>query len=84
MDEREKNLPKWAQELIEKLRSQHRLDTEHMAKELAVLRPRVDLLQRRIGGMEDLLKCAANGGHLTARQIVEVFEEYGLTLTPNS
>lgn len=81
MDEREKNLPKWAQEHLYNLRLAHRAALESTAKELATLRPQVELLKRSLAGMQELLECAAKGGHLTAAQIVDTLAGYSLTLT---
>jgi hypothetical protein len=79
-DEREKNLPKWAQEMIRGMRLRFRSGTESMASELARLRPRVQLLENRLAATEELLTCAAMGGHKTAAEIMEVLRGYSLSL----
>jgi hypothetical protein len=66
-DEREKNLPKWAQETIARYRKD-------------LLRPKVELLQVRYAALMELLECAAKGGHLGAKEIVSVLSGYGLEM----
>lgn len=82
-DDREKNLPKWAQELIGELRTRPQYAMEAAARELAVLRPQVERLKRQVGALEELLLCAARGGHATAQTIIEVLNGHSLTLTPD-
>jgi hypothetical protein len=56
--------------------------TEPLAAEIAKLRPRLELLQRRNEALGELLECAARGGHKDAQEIMEVIRGYDLTLTP--
>jgi len=80
MDEREKNLPRWAQELIRQLRLQVQTVAENSGKELAILRPRVEKLRAENDGLQELLRCAAKGGHITAIEVVNCLAGYGLVL----
>jgi hypothetical protein len=80
-DPREANLPKWARELIATLRLRLASATEPLTAEVARLRPQVDLLQRKLDAIEELLTCAARGGHKTAAEIIEVLESYDLQLS---
>lgn len=82
-DDREKNLPNWAQSLINDLRLRVQIATEQSAKEIARLRPRVDLLERRNESLNELLECAAKGGHITSSEIIEVLAGNSLVLAPN-
>lgn len=80
IDEREARLPAWCRELLANLRQRIQVSNEPLVKELALLRPKVELLQARNNAMEELLLCAANGGHMTARAIMDVIEGYDLVL----
>lgn len=81
MDEREVRLPAWAQQLIADLRKKVQYGNEPLMKELAKLRPQVELLMARNGALTELLECAAMGGHKTAQEIVKIIEAYDMTLT---
>ena len=81
MDPRENNLPKWAQEVISSLRLRLEANREPLLTELVRLRPRVELLEARNCALNELLQCAARGGHITAAEIVNIIENYDLTLT---
>jgi hypothetical protein len=80
MDEREKHLPKWAQSALNDLR--HQLQTQHesLKRELERLRPKVERLEVSNAAMLELLQCAAKGGHMTAKEIVQLLEGYTLQL----
>lgn len=80
MDEREKNLPKWAQELITDLRKRVEYSTEPLTRELAEIRPRVRLLETRNGALLELLECAAKGGHINSQTVISVIQGYGMEL----
>ena len=56
-------------------------NSEPLISELATIRPQVELLKRRIAATEELLSCAAKGGHMTAQEIINVLESYSLTVT---
>ncbi len=81
MDEREARHPAWCRELIADLRKRLQYATESMAAELAKLRPQMQLIKARNEALTELLECAARGGHKTASEIVEIIENYDLTLT---
>lgn len=81
MDEREKNLPKWTQELLANLRWQITTAKEPFVNELAKIRPRCELLQRRNEALQELLECAAKGEHKTAQEIMDIIGQYDLILT---
>lgn len=81
MDPREKNLPKWAQDELHRLRLCRDEQTRPLINELARLRPKVELLQAHNDALKELLECAARGGHKTAQEIIKVIETYDLTLT---
>ena len=83
MDEREARLPAWARELIADLRKKVQYGNEPLIKELSILRPKVERLERINGAMTDLLRCAASGDHKGAVEIVAILESYSLTVTPN-
>lgn len=80
MDPRENSLPKWSQQLIADLRNRVKYAVEPMVTELARLRPQVERLKAHNEAMQDLLSCAARGGHKTAQEIIEVIERYDLVL----
>lgn len=80
-DEREAKLPLWARELIANLRFRIQVGNEPLLAEVAKSRPRLELLERKCAGLEELIRCAASGGHLNAEKIVEVLESYSITLT---
>jgi len=84
VDERELRLPVWARELICDLRSQVAAKTGPLARELATLRPRVELLRSKNEALTELLNCAAKGEHPTAQVIMKVLRTYDLTLTERS
>lgn len=79
-DEREAKLPAWAQQMIASLRLRAATATEVGAKEIATLRARNELLERRTSALEELLTCAAKGGHKTAQEIISVLESYSLSV----
>lgn len=81
MEEREKNLPRWAQELIADLRKRVSAAVDPLTREIARLRPERDTLKARNEALIELLECAARGGHKTAQDIVNVLAGYSLTLT---
>lgn len=81
-EEQEEKLPKWAKERLKELRQRLQFATEPLTKELAKLRPMVELLKSRNNGLEELLRCAAKGGHLTAQDIMQALEGYELHLLP--
>lgn len=80
MDEREKNLPKWAKELIEGLRFRLKVMTEQFEKELSRLGPENKRLVTEKAAILDLLERAAVGGSLTAKAVVDVLAGYELQL----
>jgi hypothetical protein len=80
VDEREKNLPKWAQDLIAGLRLRIKSACEPIVAELAKLRPIAELSKVRYDAISELLTCAASGGHKTAEQIIEIIRSYDLIL----
>ena len=82
MDEREAKLPVWAQQTINDLRKRLNDQNNPLTREIASLRPRVELLKNRNEALTELLECAAKGGHKTAKEIVEVLQTFELTLTP--
>jgi hypothetical protein len=82
MDEREAKLPKWAQDLITDLRKRVEHGNEPLLKELAQLRPKMELIKARNEAMTELFECAAKGGHATAQEIVQIIEGYDLVLQP--
>ncbi len=83
-DPREAKLPVWTRELIATLRQRISIlndpSNPHI-KELVELRRQVPLLKARYEAMTELLGCAAKGGHKTAQEIMEIIEQYDLTLT---
>lgn len=83
MDPREANLPRWAQEMIKKLRDRLDISRDPLVTEVAKLRPQVELLKTRNEALIELLECAARGQHKTAAEIMEIIRAYNLTLTPN-
>lgn len=83
IDPREAALPKWAMEKLHYLRTALAQSSEQQRKEIAALRPKVEKLERKNAALEELLTCAAKGGHKTAQEIIAVIESYALTLTPN-
>jgi hypothetical protein len=76
----EASLPKWAQERLERFRSDLQKAREPLLKELGVLRPKVELLEARNAALVELLQAAARGGHLAAADIVRTLEGYELQL----
>jgi hypothetical protein len=80
-DDREKNLPKWAQEIINRLRRDLEQRGEILAREVAKLRPLVDLYKARNDALTELLECAARGQHKPSQEIIEILQTYDLTLT---
>ncbi len=82
VDSREEKLPVWAKQLIADLRRRIEAQGEPLVRELARLRPQVDLLKARNEALTELLECAARGGHKTAEEIMEIIRSYSLTLTP--
>jgi hypothetical protein len=86
MDEREAKLPVWAREIIRTLRERIWSMTSPdspVVREVAELRPQVDLLKRRNGALRELLECAAKGGHVASQDIVSILAGYGLQLGPD-
>lgn len=81
MDEREKALPKWAQELITRLRSVIEEKNGPLLRELENLRPKVDLLKRENGALREMLEYAGRGGHPTSSLITQIINSHGLELT---
>lgn len=81
-DSRENNLPKWAQELIADLRKKVQSSNEPLIAELAKLRPMVQKLKDCNDGLEELLRCAAKGGHMTAQDIDKALDGYCLVRQP--
>lgn len=79
-EDREKTLPKWAQEIIAELRHRLKTDSEQAIKELNRLRPRVEFLEAKNNGLMELLGCAAKGGHMTAQEICSLLDGYELQL----
>ena len=77
----ERDLPKWAQELIYGLR-QRLMTPNPLIDEIAELRPKVELLKAKTEALTELLDCAASGNHKTAQEIMEIIRAYDLTLTP--
>ena len=80
MDEREANLPKWAQQVIQELRKSIKHLAEGPAREIAKLTRENVLYQRRFEAMTELLECAARGDHKTAQEIVSIIQAYSLEL----
>lgn len=80
MDEREKNIPRWAQELIGNLRTQLRANAEPLVREIAKLRPINEQLKAENEAYRELLDCAARGKHMTAEAIINLLEGYSLIL----
>lgn len=78
MDEREKNLPKWAQELIASLRRRVESGNEPLLREVARLRPLNEKLKSENEAYREFLDCAARGKHMTAQAIVDVLDECGI------
>lgn len=84
MDERENNLPKWAQDLIAALRKKIERDPQEQQeaiKRAQRQRDTNDLIKAESEAYRELLECAARGKHLTAAAIIEVLAGYSLTLT---
>lgn len=81
MDAREANLPKWARDLIKELRDRVKYATEPLVSEVAKLRTKTDLQERKLGALTELITCAAKGGHLTSVEIINVLESYSLTVS---
>lgn len=79
-EDRELRLPVWAQRELKLLRDRVKYGNDAMLKELVVLRPKVEKLQQELGGIRDLLDCAAKGGHMTSEQIINVLQSYDLTV----
>ncbi len=80
MDEREAKLPKWARDELVRLRSCIESKNEPLVREINQIRPRLELLESKLGAMKELLECASRGGHLTAKDIVAVLEGFSLQL----
>ena len=70
----------WTQQLIADLRFRLKVSQEAMAREIAKLRPQVELLTARSEALTELLECAARGGHPTVAEIVKTIEAYDLQL----
>lgn len=81
MDPREERLPQWAQQMIRDLRKRLEMATEPFVREMAKLRPQMELLKARNEALTELLECAARGGHATSQVIVEVIQAYDLSLS---
>ncbi len=81
MDEREAKLPAWARETIANLRAKLEAATDPLVKELSQLRPRMELLKARNEALQELLECAAKGGHRSSQEIMDIIGQYDLTLT---
>lgn len=82
MDPRETKLPVWAQELLADLRRRVQYGNEPVLREIAHLRPQVELFKRKNEALTELLECAARGWHKDAQAIVEILEMYDLVLKP--
>lgn len=80
MDPREEKLPQWAQQLIKGLRERADIAREPLVREVAKLRPQVELLRRRNEALTELLECAAKGGHPTAQEIIAIIGDCDLIL----
>lgn len=48
------------------------------ATEAQVRAVKVEKLTARANGLEELLLCAARGGHVAAKEVVEILESYGV------
>lgn len=81
VDPRESKLPAWVQDRFKYLRTVIRRQREDIPKDIAAVRERNTLLERKCGALEELITCAARGGHKTAAEVVNVLESYSLTLT---
>lgn len=84
MDAREVNLPKWARELIADLRTRIHSATEPHLKELNRIRPQNETLRAQNSTLMELLHCAANGGHMTAKDIIAVLDGYEMCLVEHT
>ena len=80
MSDRESKLPQWVQSLLADLRSRLEKQNEPLMQELTFLRPKVELLKSKNEAMQELLECAAKGGHTTAVEIVKIIEGYDIQL----
>lgn len=80
MDEREKNLPKWAQETIKELRLRCSANAEPLARELAVLRPLIEKLRNENGALREILECASRGRHMNSQTVMDVLGSFSLQL----
>lgn len=76
MDQREQNLPFWAQKLITELRERIATSNQPLIKELAKLRPQVAALTAKNDALRELLGMAALCGHATASEIMAVIDAY--------
>lgn len=80
MEDREKNLPGWAKVLIAELRRRVETEREALVRDNTTLTARNKFLESKIGALEELLTCAAKGGHKTATEIIDVFASYSLAV----
>lgn len=81
MESKIAKLPAWARDYIKQLQSNLQQRTEAMVRELAKLRPEVEVLRARNGALTELLHCAAKGGHVGAADIINAIKGHDLVLT---
>lgn len=79
-DPREKNLPKWAQDIISDLRKRIEYVREPLVAEIAKMRPQYERYKARYEAMQELIDCAAKGEHKDAQEIITIIENYDLEL----
>ncbi len=82
MDIREGKLPAWVQAELKRLRDQLAENRAPLIADNNRLQTRLHVVERKLGALEELLTCAAKGGHATATEIIKVLESYSLTATP--
>ncbi len=80
MDPREKNLPQWAQTIINDLRQRIDISRDPLFTEVVRLRPQVELLKARNEALTYLLQCAARGEHEMSQNIISILEDFDLVL----
>lgn len=80
VDERENNLPKWAQELINRLRAEGQTRTERLTAEIEKLRPQCKLLTNRLAAMDEIMDYLVRGGHPDAAQIKRIVGGFGMNI----
>lgn len=79
-DDRESNLPKWAQTHIIALRNETQYTVDYLTKEVARLRPQVALLTNRLAAMDEIMEYLIKGGHPDAQKIHDIVGGYGLNI----